>query len=247
MFDALSDRLSGVFDKLRRRGALSEADVTEALREVRLALLDADVALEVVKDFIAKVREGAVGAAVLKSVSPGQMVVKLVNDALVEALGGEGAVPLNLNAPAPIPFLMVGLQGSGKTTTSGKLALRLREKLRKRVLLASLDTQRPAAQLQLQQLAERAGVPSLPIVRRPDAVADRRPRDGNRAARGVRRRHPGHRRPPVHRRGADGRGARRPRRHAAGRDAAGGRRHDRPGRGQHRARLQRRRSASPAS
>jgi signal recognition particle subunit SRP54 len=164
VFDALSDRLSGVFDKLRRRGALSEADVTEALREVRLALLDADVALEVVKDFIAKVREGAVGAAVLKSVSPGQMVVKIVNDALVEALGGEGAVPLNLNAPAPIPFLMVGLQGSGKTTTSGKLALRLRERLRKRVLLASLDTQRPAAQLQLAQLAERAGVPSLPII-----------------------------------------------------------------------------------
>ncbi len=164
MFDALSDRLSGVFDRLRRRGALSEADVTEALREVRLALLDADVALEVVRDFIAKVREGAVGAAVLKSVSPGQMVVKLVNDALIEALGGEGAVPLNLNAPAPIPFLMVGLQGSGKTTTSGKLALRLRERLRKRVLLASLDTQRPAAQLQLAQLAERAGVPSLPIV-----------------------------------------------------------------------------------
>jgi signal recognition particle subunit SRP54 len=164
LFDALSDRLSGVFDRLRRRGSLSEADVNEALREVRLALLDADVALEVVKDFIAKVREGAVGAAVLKSVSPGQMVVKIVNDALVEALGGEGAVPLNLNAPAPIPFLMVGLQGSGKTTTSGKLALRLREKLRKRVLLASLDTQRPAAQLQLQQLAERAGVPSLPIV-----------------------------------------------------------------------------------
>jgi signal recognition particle subunit SRP54 len=164
LFDALSERLSGVFDKLRRRGALSEADVTEALREVRLALLEADVALEVVKDFIAKVREGAVGAAVLKSVSPGQMVVKIVNDALVEALGGEGAVPLNLNAPSPIPFLMVGLQGSGKTTTSGKLALRLREKLRKRVLLASLDTQRPAAQLQLQQLAERAGVHSLPIV-----------------------------------------------------------------------------------
>jgi signal recognition particle subunit SRP54 len=164
VFDALSDRLSGVFDKLRRRGSLSEADVNEALREVRLALLDADVALEVVRDFIAKVREGAVGAAVLKSVSPGQMVVKIVNDALVDALGGEGAVPLNLNAPAPIPLLMVGLQGSGKTTTSGKLALRLREKLRKRVLLASLDTQRPAAQLQLAQLAERAGVPSLPIV-----------------------------------------------------------------------------------
>ncbi len=164
MFDTLSDRLTGVFDGLRRRGSLSEEDVNQAMREVRLALLDADVALEVVRDFIAKVREGVVGAAVLKSVQPGQMVIKLVNDALVEALGGEGAVPLNLNAPAPIPFLMVGLQGSGKTTTSGKLALRLRERLRKRVLLASLDTQRPAAQLQLAQLAERAGVPSLPII-----------------------------------------------------------------------------------
>jgi signal recognition particle subunit SRP54 len=164
VFDTLSDRLTGVFDGLRRRGALSEEDVNQAMREVRLALLDADVALEVVRDFIAKVREGVVGAAVLKSVQPGQMVIKLVNDALVEALGGEGAVPLNLNAPAPIPFLMVGLQGSGKTTTSGKLALRLRERLRKRVLLASLDTQRPAAQLQLAQLAERAGVPSLPII-----------------------------------------------------------------------------------
>jgi signal recognition particle subunit SRP54 len=164
VFDTLSDRLTGVFDGLRRRGSLSEEDVNQAMREVRLALLDADVALEVVRDFIAKVREGVVGAAVLKSVQPGQMVIKLVNDALVEALGGEGAVPLNLNAPAPIPFLMVGLQGSGKTTTSGKLALRLRERLRKRVLLASLDTQRPAAQLQLAQLAERAGVPSLPII-----------------------------------------------------------------------------------
>src|SRR5271169_3077541 len=143
---------------------MSEADVTEALREVRLALLDADVALPVVRDFISKVRERAVGSEVLSSVTPGQQVAKIVHDALVEALGGEGAVPLNLNAPAPIPILMVGLQGSGKTTTSGKLALRLRERLRRRVLLASLDTQRPAAQLQLQQLAEQAGVPSLPIV-----------------------------------------------------------------------------------
>jgi signal recognition particle subunit SRP54 len=164
VFDSLSDKLSGIFDKLRRRGALSEADVTEALREVRLALLDADVALPVVRDFIAKVRERAIGVEVLKSVTPGQQVVKIVNDALVEALGGEGAVPLNLNAPAPIPFLMVGLQGSGKTTTSGKLALRLRDKLRKKVLLASLDTQRPAAQLQLAQLAQQAGVPSLEII-----------------------------------------------------------------------------------
>jgi signal recognition particle subunit SRP54 len=163
MFDSLSGKLSDVFDRLRRRGALSEADVTEALREIRLALLDADVALPVVKDFIAEVREKAVGAEVLRSISPGQMVVKIVNDALVAALGGT-ATPINLFAPAPIPILMVGLQGSGKTTTSGKLALRLRTRERKKVLLASLDTQRPAAQLQLEQLAARAEVTSLPII-----------------------------------------------------------------------------------
>jgi len=164
VFEALSDKLSGVFDKLRRRGALSETDVTEALREVRLALLEADVALEVVRDFIAKVRERAVGAEVLRSVSPGQQVVKIVNDALIEALGGAGAVEINLNAVSPVAILMAGLQGSGKTTTAGKLALRLKNKQRKKVLLASLDTQRPAAQLQLAQLAERAGVASLEII-----------------------------------------------------------------------------------
>ncbi len=164
MFDTLSSKLSGVFDGLRRRGALNETDVSEALREVRLALLDADVALPVVRDFIAKVKERAVGVEVLDSVSPGQQVVKIVNDVMIEALGGAGAVPINLNAVAPIPILMVGLQGSGKTTTSGKLGLRLSQRLRKKVLLASLDVQRPAAQLQLAQLAERAGVASLPIV-----------------------------------------------------------------------------------
>ena len=164
MFDALSGKLGDVFDRLRRRGALSESDVMEAMREIRLALLEADVALPVVRDFIAKVRLQAVGAEVLKSVSPGQQVVKIVHDALVEALGGEGAAALNLNAVAPIPFLMVGLQGSGKTTTSGKIALFLKDKQRRKVLLASLDTQRPAAQLQLAQLAERAGVASLPII-----------------------------------------------------------------------------------
>jgi len=164
MFDALSDKFSGIFDGLRKRGALSEGDVTEALREVRLAMLDADVALPVVKDFVARIRERALGAEVLSAVSPGQQVAKIVNDALVEALGGEGAVPLNLAAAAPVPILMVGLQGSGKTTTAGKLALRLASREKKRVLLASLDTQRPAAQLQLAQLAERAGVASLPIV-----------------------------------------------------------------------------------
>ncbi len=164
MFEALSGKLSGVFDGLRTRGSLSEADVTEALREVRLALLDSDVALPVVRDFIAKVRERAIGSEVLDSVTPGQQVVKIVNDVMVESLGGEGAVPINLNAAAPVPILMVGLQGSGKTTTSGKLALRLSDKLKRRVLLASLDTQRPAAQLQLAQLADQAGVPSLPII-----------------------------------------------------------------------------------
>ena len=164
MFDTLSGRFSDVLDRLRGRGALSEADIGDALREVRLAMLEADVALPVVKDFVTRVRERAVGTEVLNAVSPGQQVAKIVNDALVEALGGAGAVPLNLNAPAPIPILMVGLQGSGKTTTSGKLALRLSTRERKRVLLASLDTQRPAAQLQLAQLATQAGVPSLPIV-----------------------------------------------------------------------------------
>ncbi|GBQ36416.1 signal recognition particle protein [Gluconacetobacter azotocaptans] len=164
MFEALSGKLSGVFDGLAKRGALSEADVTEAMREVRLAMLDADVALPVVKDFVTRVRERAVGHEVLDSISPGQAVAKIVNDALIDALGGAGAVPLNLNAVAPVPILMVGLQGSGKTTTSGKIALRLATRERRKVLLASLDTQRPAAQLQLAQLAERAGVPSLPIV-----------------------------------------------------------------------------------
>jgi signal recognition particle subunit SRP54 len=163
MFDSLSNKLGDVFDRLRRRGSLSEADVTEALREIRLALLDADVALPVVKDFINDIRVKAVGTEVLRSVSPGQMVVKIVNDALIAALGGT-AVPINLLAPAPIPILMVGLQGSGKTTTSGKIALRLKTKERKKVLLASLDTQRPAAQLQLEQLAQRAEIASLPII-----------------------------------------------------------------------------------
>ncbi|HET8995493.1 MAG TPA: signal recognition particle protein [Acetobacteraceae bacterium] len=164
MFEALSDKLGGVFDRLRKRGALSEADIGEALREVRVALLDADVALPVVRDFIAKVRERAIGAEVLDSVTPGQQIVKIVNDAMIDALGGEGAVPLNLNAAPPVPILMVGLQGSGKTTTAGKIALRLKDRQKRKVLLASLDTQRPAAQLQLAQLAEQAAVPSLPIV-----------------------------------------------------------------------------------
>ncbi|MCK8784836.1 signal recognition particle protein [Roseomonas sp. NAR14] len=172
MFEALSGKLNGVFDRLRRRGALGENDVAEALREVRIALLEADVALPVVKDLVAKVRERAVGQEVLRAVAPAQQVVKIVHDCLVEALGGsvdaegepKAAPGLDLNAPAPVPILMVGLQGSGKTTTSGKIALRLREKQKKKVLLASLDVHRPAAQLQLETLARQTGVTSLPIV-----------------------------------------------------------------------------------
>ncbi len=174
MFDALSGKLTGIFDRLKRRGALSESDVSEALREVRIALLEADVALPVVKDFIAKVREGAIGEAVLKSVTPGQQVVKIVNDALVEMLG-PAAPGLNLAASPPVIVLMLGLQGSGKTTTAGKIALRLKNRDRKRVLLASLDTHRPAAMEQLATLADRAGVISLPIVagQRPVEIARR--------------------------------------------------------------------------
>ena len=162
MFDTLAEKLSGVFDRLARRGALTESDVDTAMREIRIALLEADVALPVVKDFVAKVREQAVGQAVVKSVTPSQMVVKIVNDALVETLGGENAA-LDLNAPAPVPVLMVGLQGSGKTTTSAKLALRLK-KDKKRVLLASLDVYRPAAQEQLAQLGKQIDVAVLPVI-----------------------------------------------------------------------------------
>lgn len=166
MFESLGNRLQGVFDRLRGRGALSEDDVNAALREVRVALLEADVALSVVKDITARVRERAVGQEVIRSIQPGQQVVKIVNDALVEALGGNDPGPrgISLEAAAPVAILMVGLQGSGKTTTSGKIALRLKSRERKKVLLASLDVHRPAAQLQLAQLAERAEVTSLPII-----------------------------------------------------------------------------------
>ena len=163
MFDNLSNRLGNVFEKLKRRGSLSEKDVEEAMRDIRVALLEADVALPVVKDFIASIKERAVGHEVLKSITPGQMVVKIVNDRLVELLGTE-AVDLNLGGSPPQVLLMVGLQGSGKTTTSAKIAHRLKTKERKKVLLASLDVQRPAAQQQLQVLADQTGVGGLPIV-----------------------------------------------------------------------------------
>ncbi|SON57542.1 Signal recognition particle protein [Hartmannibacter diazotrophicus] len=163
MFETLSDRLSGIFDKLTRRGALSEADVSEAMREVRRALLEADVALDVVKSFTDKVRNRAIGAEVVKSVTPGQMVVKIVHDQLVEMLGSD-AKPIDLHAVAPVPILMVGLQGSGKTTTTSKIARRLTERDRKKVLMASLDTRRPAAMEQLKILGEQNSVDTLPIV-----------------------------------------------------------------------------------
>ena len=163
MFDSLQERLSGVLDKLTRRGALSEADVTAALREVRVALLEADVALPVVKAFVDGVREKAVGQEVLRSVTPGQMVVKIVHDHLVETLGSE-SVGLDLRATAPGGIMLVGLQGSGKTTSCAKIARRLQEREKKKVLMASLDVRRPAAQEQLKVLGVQANVATLPIV-----------------------------------------------------------------------------------
>ena len=174
MFEALGDRLGTVFDGLAGRGAISEADVSKAMREIRVALLEADVALPVVKDFVARVREEAVGERVIKSIKPGQQIVKIVNDGLVEMLGGSGedAVDpgLNLNARPPAAILMAGLQGSGKTTTTGKLAKWLRENMKKKVLLASLDTRRPAAMEQRGILARQVGVDFLPIVAGEDAL-----------------------------------------------------------------------------
>ncbi|MBY0566895.1 MAG: signal recognition particle protein [Hyphomonadaceae bacterium] len=165
MFEALTERLGGVFDKLTGRGALSEADVDAALREVRVALLEADVALPVVKDFIAKVRLEAVGENVIKAVKPGQQVIKIVYDALVETLGGDGAPEgLRINGEPPNVIMMAGLQGSGKTTTAAKIALRLTKTDKKRVLMASLDTRRPAAMEQLVTLGKTIGVDVLPIV-----------------------------------------------------------------------------------
>jgi signal recognition particle subunit SRP54 len=179
MFDSLSNRLNDVFDRLRGRGALTEDDVGAAMREIRIALLEADVALPVVRDFVAGVREKAVGQEVLRSVTPGQMVVKIVHDHLVDVLGG-GEAPtrgdgIDLNATPPVGIMLVGLQGSGKTTTAGKMALRLKTRERKKVLMASLDVQRPAAQEQLAQLGRQIGVTTLPIVagERPVAITRR--------------------------------------------------------------------------
>ncbi len=163
MFESLSDRLGGVFDALKRRGSLKASDVDAAMRDIRIALLEADVALPVVKEFINGVKEKAVGEQVLKSVTPGQQVVKIVHDALVDLLHTDDQ-DLNLIGEPPFAILMVGLQGSGKTTTTAKLAKRLSEKEKKKVLMASLDVYRPAAQEQLKILGEQTGVATLPIV-----------------------------------------------------------------------------------
>ena len=163
MFDSLSERLGGILNRLTGRGALSEADVDAALREVRRALLEADVALDVARQFIEQVKKRAVGVEVIKSVTPGQMVVKIVHDELVTTLGSD-AKPIDLNAPAPVAIMMVGLQGSGKTTTTAKVAKRLAERQKKKVLMASLDVRRPAAMEQLAVLGRDTNIPTLPVV-----------------------------------------------------------------------------------
>jgi signal recognition particle subunit SRP54 len=174
MFETLSERLGGILDRLTRRGALTEADVDAALREVRRVLLEADVALDVVRAFIDKVKSEAVGVEVIKSVTPGQMVVKIVHDQLIEVLGTRGE-PVDLNAAVPVPIMMVGLQGSGKTTTAAKLAKRVTEQARRKVLMASLDVRRPAAMEQLAVLGQQINVDTLPIVagQQPAQIAQR--------------------------------------------------------------------------
>ena len=170
MFDALSDRLGNVFDRLKGKGSLSESDVNAAMREVRIALLEADVAVEVVKSFIDGVRERAVGQEVTKSVTPGQQVIKIVNDNLIEMLGKEPAW-IELNAVPPVPILMIGLQGSGKTTTAAKIASRLTRRDKQKVMMASLDVTRPAAREQLRVLGEQIDVSTLPMAEGETAVS----------------------------------------------------------------------------
>lgn len=174
MFETLSERLGAILDKLTRRGALTEADVNEAMREVRRALLEADVALDVVRSFIDRVKEKAVGQEVVRSITPGQMVIKIVHDELVKTLGSD-AQGIDLAASPPVVMMLVGLQGSGKTTTTAKLGKRLQTRDKQKVLMASLDTRRPAAQEQLRVLGQQAGVATLPIVagEGPVAIAER--------------------------------------------------------------------------
>jgi len=169
MFENLSEKLGGILDKLTRRGALTQADVDAAMREIRRALLEADVALDVVRGFVDRVRERAVGVEVIKSVTPGQMVVKLVHDQLIETLGSDSQA-IDLNAPAPVAIMVVGLQGSGKTTTTAKIAKRLADRDKRKVLMASLDIRRPAAMEQLAVLGRQIETDTLPIVAGQTAV-----------------------------------------------------------------------------
>ena len=214
MFESLSEKLSGILDKLTGRGALSEEDVNAAMREVRRALLEADVALEVVRSFVDRTRTKAVGASVVKSVKPGQMVVKIVHDSLVETLGTDSQA-IDLNAPAPVAIMLVGLQGAGKTTTAAKIAKRLTERDKHRVLMASLDVKRPGGA----GTARGAG----PAGRRRDAAdrlrrgsgRHRQTRRERRAPAGLRCRDPRHRRAHPYRRTADAGNGGDPRRRAA--------------------------------
>ena len=182
MFETLSERLGAILDKLTRKGALTEADVAEAMREVRRALLEADVALDVVRDFTEAVKPKAVGQEVVRSITPGQMVIKIVHDELVRMLGSD-AQGIDLAATPPVVMMLVGLQGSGKTTTTAKLGKRLETRDKQKVLMASLDTRRPAAQEQLRVLGEQTGVATLPIVAGEDPDGDRQARGRGRQAR----------------------------------------------------------------
>ena len=174
MFKNLSERLTGIFDQLKSRGSLTEDDVDAALREVRVALLEADVSLEVVKEFLEKAKKKALGSKIVKSVSPSQMVIKIVNDTLKEILGDKEE-PINLKATPPVTILIVGLQGSGKTTTSAKIAKKLKDKEKRKVLMSSLDVQRPAAQEQLATLGKQVDVSTVEIIKgeKPVKIADR--------------------------------------------------------------------------
>ena len=247
MFETLSDRLSSTFGRLTRQGALTDEDIAAAMREVRTALLEADVSLPVARSFVQSVADKAKGQAVTKSVTPGQQVVKIVHDALIDMLRGEGEPGhLRIDSP-PAPILMVGLQGSGKTTTTAKLAKRLKDREGKRVLMASLDTRRPAAMEQLAVLGAQVGVDTLPIVAGQDPVAIAKRARQQATLGGYDVVHARHRRAAAHRRRADGRGRGGARRDEAARDAPRRRRADRAGRGQRRRAVRRARSASRAS
>ena len=236
MFDTLSEKLGLILDRLTRRGALSEADVEAALREIRRALLEADVALDVAREFTEQVKAKAVGVEVMKSVTPGQMVVKIVHDQLVATLGAAGQ-SIDLAAAPPVAIMMVGLQGSGKTTTTAKIARRLADRQKKKMLMASLDVRRPAAMEQLAVLGRDARDRHAAGGRRPDAAADRPARARSGAPRRLRRGAARHRRAHHARRRHDERGGRGQARRQSARGAAGRRQPHRPGRGQSGARL----------